>query len=373
MNVLILTAGYGAGHNSAARALEEEFARCHIPVRLEDGLALVPSCSYPISRAFYQFCVNHAGWLWGLTYELTDKADWAKLVDLPFFKPTMQALQQLIRESGSDLILCTYPLFSFMLDKIKERSSLPFRHVAVVTDALEVSRPWVRSQAERVFMTDEYSAKRVAARYAVPESVLQVSSFPSSARFYPADLLAAPSQSTLKILYSAQAPAAQCVDELRAVIRQYPWAMITVIAGQRLSYLQRNLVDAKGALPPHCTLLARSETMAELMREHHLYIGKPGGATMFECYASALPMVVNFALMGQEQGNLELLARDGCGFLACGPSAIVAGLARLLAHDAREWKRMRMLMLSLPRRSGAARIRAYCEDLMHDSNEGITR
>ncbi len=370
MNVLILTASYGAGHNSAAAALGEEFTRCRIPVQVLDGLALDSSISYPLTRNYYQFCVNHAGWLWGLTFEATDKADWSRLVQTRFFKSCVDALAHRINDGGIDFVISTYPLFCFMLDEIKARYGYAFQHVAVVTDAIEVSRPWVRSGAECIFVTDEYSASIISARYALSEALTQVQSFPTSARFYPAPSLTHPSETDLRLLYSAQAPAAQCAAELKSLIQAYPDAGITVLAGKRFAYLQKALGDF--ASSPRVQVLARSDAMDALMREHHLYVGKPGGATMFECYASALPMIVNFALMGQEQGNLELLQRDECGCFARGADALLDAVAQLLAHQAQVWKSMRAQMLRLPRRNGAARIRQACELIHQSAHDCIT-
>ncbi|MFI3242634.1 MAG: hypothetical protein R3Y56_00100 [Akkermansia sp.] len=370
MNVLILTARYGAGHHSAALALEEEFSRRLIPVQVLDGLSIVPSISYGLSRRYYQFCVERAAWLWGLTFEAMDKADWSRLAKMSFFKQMTDALLGHIRDQRVDLVVTTYPLYNYLLDFIQSKYELNFRHVAVVTDAIEVSRPWVRSGAERIFVTDEYSASLLAERYALSDDVLKVSSFPSFASFYPSESLEVPTASNLRILYAAQAPARQCADELRALLEVYPLAHITVLAGGRLSYLQGELAgfSSSSAL----RLVARSDEMHELMRNHHLYVGKPGGATMFECYASALPMIVNFALMGQEQGNLDLLQRDQCGVYAQGADAMLDAVDELLANQSKEWKHRRSQMQGLPRRGGAARVCRACEQLFVDSYEGST-
>ncbi len=371
MNVLVLTASYGAGHNSAAQALGEEFARAQIPVQVVDALALEPSLSYPLSRAYYKFCVEHAAWLWGLTFEATDKADWTRLVKTSFFKSVRDAITKLIIESNANFIIATYPLFSFILDEIRLQHKLNFRHVAVVTDAIEISRPWIRSGAERVFVTDEYSAAIVALRYALSTDVLQVSSFPTSARFLPCDSLSVPSEKDLRILYAAQAPSKQCIDELVALLKSYPNVHITILAGSRFAYVNKMLASYLGRFS--IKLIERSDAMAALMRSHHLYIGKPGGATVFECYASALPMVINFALMGQEQGNLDLLERDGCAYYVCGADALVALIGRLLSNQSQEWKHMRTQMLSLPRRGGAARVREACEQIFKQPYDRLTR
>ena len=45
----------------------------------------------------------------------------------------------------------------------------------------------------------------------------------------------------------------------------------------------------------------------------HVVVGKAGGATVHEVLASARPMLVNFLLPGQEEGNARLLEKLGGG------------------------------------------------------------
>ena len=104
------------------------------------------------------------------------------------------------------------------------------------------------------------------------------------------------------------------------------------------------------------TVLSETCQMADLLREHHIYVGKAGAATMFECYASRVPVLVNFTLPGQEQGNLQLLVSDGAGCHVESTTHLVDTIDRLLEGDAAGWQRLCQAMSAASRERGAERV-----------------
>ncbi|MBR4311194.1 MAG: hypothetical protein IKT79_09200, partial [Akkermansia sp.] len=103
-------------------------------------------------------------------------------------------------------------------------------------------------------------------------------------------------------------------------------------------------------------ILRETEKMAEYLRQSHFYIGKAGAATMFECYACHVPAIVNFALPGQEQGNLELLMEEKCGLPVESTQHLIATIERLLADEAQGWNELRMSMKQADRTTACRQI-----------------
>ncbi|MGN0867977.1 MAG: hypothetical protein ACI4O9_00420 [Akkermansia sp.] len=95
--------------------------------------------------------------------------------------------------------------------------------------------------------------------------------------------------------------------------------------------------------------------MAALLSQAHVYVGKAGAATLFECYSALVPVFVRFALPGQEQGNLELLTEDGAGVSIDSAAELVDQLGRLLEHQGAWWNDMRCRMRREERQDGARR------------------
>lgn len=352
--LLLLSVGYGQGHHSAAAALAEQFGHDGWVSRTVDVCAEAQPVAFRCTQKFYELCVRRAPWLWGVTYSLTDTADWARMVKRPLFAGLLRYTHELLSSWEPDLIICTYPLFAYMLDALKERGVQVPPYTMLVTDAREISRPWMRSAAELVLVPDEGSRRMVMDRYALGGDTVLAPGFPVKSRFAPAQHRPAPDSENLRILYGAYRRTQGVVNDVSAMLAAFPQLRMTVLAGSRMRILQRRFSAecAAGRL----VVLRESESMHQLLRESHFYIGKAGAATMFECYASNVPLLVNFILPGQEQGNLELLLEDAAGCHVESTAHLVNTLRRMLEHDAAGWRRMCAAMQSADRSRAAARI-----------------
>lgn len=353
--LLILSVGYGQGHHAAAAALDEEFSARGWECRTEDPCALAHPCIFAWTQRFYDFCVRRAPWLWGVTYAQTDTADWRHAVYWPLLRDVLGCVRKLLAEASPDVVLCTYPLFAYMLDALRREGIFHGRYAVVVTDALVISRPWVQAEAPLVFVTDDVSRTRICEQFGAELTAVVSGGFPVKKRFAPSRRLEAPSGSNLRILFGAFRPAREVVRTVRAILQAYPAARVTLLGGAHYGALSRLAEQEIGQA--RVELLPPGQEMSALMKQNHLYIGKAGAATLFECYAAALPVIVNFALPGQEQGNLALLLRDRAGMYADSAGSVVSALNSMLADSASEWHAMRAAMMTARRKcGGAARI-----------------
>lgn len=358
--LLLLSVGYGKGHHSAAAALAEYYAGNGWMTRTVDVCQLAQPRLFRITQLFYDFCVRRAPWLWGITYALTDTADWARLIHSPILRSVMQCLHRELEETAPDLVICTYPLFAYMLDELQSRGKLHCPYVVVVTDAREISRPWMRSHAPLITVPDEGSRAMVMERYALSGDKVLAAGFPVRRGFSPSLSRLSPDNGRVRVLYGAYRQYRGVVNDITGMLAAFPRMELTVLAGVHTRRLQRKfkrMCDA-GLL----RIIRDTESMAELLRESHIYIGKAGAATMFECYASTVPALVNFTLPGQEQGNLELLLEDGAGCHVESTAHLVDTLQRLLCNGAAGWIQLCGQMVAAQRQNGASCIAGAIED-----------
>lgn len=352
--LLLLSVGYGQGHHSAAAALAEHYCAQGWECRVEDVCALAQPAVFMATQLFYGFCVRRAPWLWGVTYSLTDTADWARMVERPLFSSLRNCLDSLLHEWEPDLIVCTYPLFAYFLDSLQQRGrSLP-PYVMLVTDAREISRPWMRSCAPLVLVPDEGSRRLVMERYALSAERVAACGFPVRQGFHVSADRRMPGPHDLRILYGAYRQTQGVVNDIAAMLATFPQLQLTVLAGRRQGILQRAFAGA--CQTGRLRVISETAQMAELLKESHFYIGKAGAATMFECYSACVPAIVNFTLPGQERGNLELLLEDGAGCHVESTAHLVATLSRLLQDEAAGWRRLCMAIVKAKRSGAAGRI-----------------
>ncbi len=363
-HALILTVGYGEGHRAAARAFGEHWQQrghsCAIHDALEESSV---SRIYRATCSYYRFCVHHAPFLWELTYNHTESTDLSEAVRGVLFAPILRALRSLIEHQQPDLLVCTYPLYGYLLDRLYETGVREIPYLMLVTDSIAMSRPWLRSKASMWSVLDEHSHAIALDRYAIPASRLCVAALPIAARFSPGEQNAFPAEEA-RVLYAAYAPHHQLRSEIDALLTQMPHLRLTILGGAKYQYLVDLLACYPAELTRGVRLLQYSSQMDELFRSHELYIGKAGAATVYEAYQTGIPLIINFALPGQEQGNLELIQRDRVGIHAQGGQALCDALYRLLRNKKQLLHIMRQRMLQSTRRDGASRLIDFVLDYL---------
>lgn len=348
--VLLLTVGYGEGHNTAARSIAQAAEDYGWEALVVDPCKESCPAIFAVTREFYQFCVRRAPWIWAITYAQTETADWSTKAHAPILNKVTQYIKQLIADYRPDVILCTYPLYAYMLDSLRLECGIKIPYGVVVTDALEISRPWMLSKADVVYLPDEYSLQLVKERYALDDSIVCTRGFPVGRVFRNRSSLSVPpSAEDLRITYGAYAPIRRVRADIRALLQAFPGVKITVIAGARKKALERLACE-------RVEVIAKTDNMVGLFEHSHLYIGKAGAATVFEAYSLGLPVIINYALPGQEQGNLALLLLDGAGRSVDSTADLISTVRVLLHDNAALWKKMRTDMIAAARCDGAANI-----------------
>ncbi len=347
---MLLTVGYGEGHNTAARALAVAAQAKGWTVEVLDACAASSPRLFSITQKFYQFCVKSAPWMWAITYAQTETADWSTKATAPFLRKVTRYIHELLQSYLPDAVLCTYPLYGYMIDYLRRTGAVDVPYGMVVTDALEISRPWMLTHADVVYLPDEYSLELVQDRFAVSPSKLAAPGFPVKPVFCGRkSLTSPPTKQDIRIVYGAYAPLPRVKADIAMLLQCLPGCRITLLAGSRYRAL-------KALACERVSVLKRTDKMVSLFENSHLYIGKAGAATVFEAYAMVLPVIINYALPGQEQGNLQLLQMDGAGLSVASTAELQRAVLGILDNNAAVWLRMKQVMMALDRSNGANRI-----------------
>lgn len=351
--LLLLSVGYGQGHHAAASATAEEFCSRGWECRTIDPCLTAHPRIFGLSQAYYRFCVRRAPALWGITYAMTDAADWTHCVRWPLLRDATTCIEHLLQEWQPDLVICTYPLFAYMLDDIAARRGTRIPYAVIVTDAIAVSSPWMKSRAPLVFVPDTLTHAQVTARYGLRENHVLPAGFPVHAAFTPS-ALPAPTPTSLRVLYACYVSKRRSLQQAEAILTTFPHAGLTVLAGPFAADFRNQFAPyiAAGRL----TVLDYSNQMHRLFATHHVYIGKAGAATVFEAYCARIPLLINFALPGQEQGNLELLEKDGAGRRVGSTAELLDALRDLAGSGRGSWQQYRRAQQAAARSGAAARI-----------------
>jgi processive 1,2-diacylglycerol beta-glucosyltransferase len=335
--VLLLTAGYGEGHNAAARGLHAAFTEAGADSQIVDLFALTGGAVYEQSRRGYLELINRAPKVWAAVYSLIDQLPLVSLT-MPLLGKMQRALSEIITREQPEAILSVYPIYGYLLDRLYPAGqSRPFSFHTVVTDSITINRVWHRCASDTFLVPNEDTA-RVMSQAGVAEAKLRVLGFPVPPIFAndrPARL--APSQGNPgRVLYMINAGKEQAPAILARLLKVRD-VEFTVTAG-RDEALRQRLEQVAREAGRAVEILGWTDQMPEMVMSHHLLIGKAGGATVQEAIAACTPMLITQVVPGQEEGNARLLLENGCGALCPTPDALASTIERVFSDSAVEWR-----------------------------------
>lgn len=349
--ILIVTAGFGEGHNSAARnmalALDAGGAVCQVA---DPCLIGAPMTTSLISRA-YRFVTTRLPGIWYRIYKSTDRCDFSKRQS-PMMRWPEKALGRLIDQFKPDAIVSTYPLYPYFLKRIRQGIDGPFPVFTVVTDSMEINAAWLRAPSQWWLVTDPLTREQMSPPLALEQIV--DTGFPVHPTFAKLDPVPESDSCTpFRVLYFATAKASLLTAHGRALLDASPQLRLTVVMGRNVRSLYRRAKALKDAYPGRVRLIGWTRRVPRLLTRHHLVVGKAGGATVHEAIAARCPMLIHHLVPGQEEGNLQLLESIGGGALADTPRLLKGKITSLLANDAGGWREMKRGLARHDRKAGA--------------------
>lgn len=342
MNLLILSANTGAGHNSCARAVQQCLQAHGQVCVIEDGLSYIsPAVSDFISR-WHTRLYRHMPGLSKETYEYSEEhperfKDTGHLYKL--LTSGAQRLHKRILEGGFDAVLCTHVFPALALTVAQKNDPLPIRTAFLATDY--TCSPMVdKCEVNLFFIPDPGLIPEFTAN-GLPEERLAATGIPVRRDFLTAIEKAEakkrlgldPEKPHLLVMCGSMGcgPMRELVELLEAGMTQ-DMAM-TVACGTNESLYQklRELPGGRGEV----RLLQFTDQVPLLMDSADLYLTKPGGISTTEAAVKGLPMVFVDAVGGCEEHNLELFTDRGAAVTAREPRALTRLCLELLAAPER--------------------------------------
>src|SRR5436190_13507076 len=315
--VLILSASFGDGHNTAARNIREalELTGSEAKVEIVDLLEQSYGSFYNVVRKAHLGVVQYAPGIWSGIYSLLDRSS-AVGRNLGGMTRIQNTLERVLAEGQPDCVVSTYPLYGLIIAQLyRDHHERPFRFVTVVTDAISVNSIWYRCGGDYFCVADDATAEVLVAG-GVPREQVKALGFPVSPQFAEStEPLADPApgqpRKLLYIINSGKKKAGKSIDRLLEI----PDTTLTITVG-RDAELKAKIIDRTRDLSHRVKVIGWTNQMPQLLMSHHLVIGKAGGAMVQEAIAARCPMIVNQIIPGQEQGNARLIADLRIGAVA---------------------------------------------------------
>ena len=363
-SLLILTAGFGEGHNAAARNLREAIAAAapRMNVVMSDVFLEAYGWANRLAQKGYLAIINRFPGLWRKAFEMLDRT---RIVEqhIGVYGAAARRASRLIAELRPPVIVSTYPGCNHLLDFVyRRRLRRPFRTVTIITDSLTVNSVWYRSYSDYFLVANEPTAE-VLLKAGIPHQKIRILGFPvprifaslNGSRSIP------PPDNHWRILYVINSGRQMALEIVRRLLLVED-VTLTVTAGRDYD-LARRLSAISDETGQRFDVLGWTPEMPRLMAESHLLISKAGGATVQEALAAKIPMIITQIVPGQEEGNARLILDRKAGALATTPLEISAAVGNAFADGAREWMGWHQAASSLSRPTAADDIARFILDL----------
>lgn len=350
--ILILTAAFGEGHNSAARNLGLALGELGAVTRVCDPCLTATPLTTRIVERLYRFATDHLPQVWKAIYDSIDNVDFNRSGKLTTRKPQAW-LAEVIAEFRPTAVVSTYPLYPYLLDRIFGKSGGRLPIFTVVTDSMEINSAWLRAPSDFWLVTDPATRGAMTGRPMAAERIIDTG-FPVNPIFsrlppLPDTAPCAP----FRVLFFPTARRKSLGAMGAAMLDADPAVCLTIVLGKNVRLLHQAARDLKRAYPGRVRLRGWTRRVPVLLTSHHLVVGKAGGATVHEAIAAECPMLIHHLVPGQEEGNLRLLQAIGAGDLAATPQALSEKLGGILTNKAANWRSMKTALARHNRNAGA--------------------
>ena len=366
--LLILTAAFGEGHNSAARNLALALAAANVECQVCDPCMLATPVVTKVLSRLYRFATDYLPRVWEKIYYSIDGVDLGRSGAFLTRKPEA-LLAKLVADYQPTAIISTYPLYPYLLDHNFRRSGNPLPVFTVVTDSMVINSAWLRAPTDYWLVTDA-ATRQAMIQGNLPAGRIIDTGFPVNpefARLTPLD--AADSCEPFRVLFFPTARRKSLTPCGAAILDAGPAVRLTVVLGKNVRLLHAGARALQRAYPGRVRILGWTRRVPRLLTQHHLVVGKAGGATVHEAIAAHCPMLIHHLVPGQEEGNLRLLESIGAGSLAADPATLTAKITAILANQAASWRAMKHALATHNRNSGAI-VAARC--ILQKTEEGKT-
>ncbi|WP_028778177.1 MGDG synthase family glycosyltransferase [Shimazuella kribbensis] len=316
--VLLLSLGFGTGHNAAAKALEAQFSQQ--PETMTDTidlLQLIPKTFHPLLQSGYQGMLVKFPSLYHLLYDWTYQFRLVRYVSKELVEKIGLTIRSKIlsrlQQFQPTKIVTTHPFSLLLLPT--EWEQVPT--IGVVTD-YELHPMWLVEVPDVLCVPKKMLKQNIIDRLRWRSGVkvletglpIEPKYYEGTCRLEARSCLSLPSNDPVVLVMGGGlglGPLEQVVDELESL----PDMQFVILTGSNQSLFDR--LEKKG-YPSHIRLEKYRSDMDLFMTAADLLITKPGGVTITEALAKQLPMLLFEAFPGQEEANQQYLVHHRVAF-----------------------------------------------------------
>lgn len=309
--ILILTASTGGGHDKAAENLRILLEKDGITVQVSSFMKEINrSLDYLVVNSYKQMSLKSPR-TFGHLYYISNRKLVNNRVTSVFNIVGKTRLLKHIKIFNPDVIIGTHLLASNIICKLKANHQINTPYISVVTD-FHAHRSYINPEVNAYIVGSAFT-KNALIQNGIRSTQVYNYGIPLTPPYYKVSQ-AIHREFTLLIMSGSIG--LTFVDELLETLKHYPNPIhCKVVCGNNLklkkSLEKRYQPEIESGL---YEIFGFTDHVDELMDASNVIITKPGGLTTTEAIAKGLPLLIPFAMPGQEEENTDFLLGTGAAF-----------------------------------------------------------
>lgn len=338
--VLILTASTGEGHNAAAKSLEQKYqANGYETCKIDMFKETSKTMNYLIADG-YRILASNFPSVYGLIYDVFDHSTFNNRFLKNALVLLKKSLLNEIKEINPDVIIGTHPFAVGLVSSYKRKGQVDCSFISVVTD-FKAHYAYVDEQVDAYITGSDYTKESLIQRNICEDKIFTYG-IPIKQEFLKDYSDNSNQKSKFRVLVMGGSMGskdiAKVVKRLAVESNSY---LITVVCGNNKSL--KNILEKKyedEIIMGRLNVLGFTDKVPYLMDNSDVIVTKPGGLTTTEALSKKIPMIIPFAIPGQEMENTEFLVNEGVAFHVKDMNEINTVLDRLV-NDSKEFEIMK--------------------------------
>ena len=308
--ILILTTSTGEGHNQAANSISTKFEQAGYKIIKHDFLKSNSKLLTKLFISGYELSASTFPKIYGYIYKITNNTIVNILIHKVFYF-VRKKLFSIVSKEAPDIVLITHPFAVNLAVSIKDKFNIPT--LVIVTD-FKAHGTYINNNIDGYIVASDDTKIDLSNRgidlnkihtFGIPVKdeffINRIEDFSKTDDYFNI-LLMSGSMGLKNISYV-----------LKELLNNKNKLRITVVCGNNEN-LKKDLDKRYNQYIKDKKLhvIGFSKDVDVLMEYSDLIISKPGGLTATEAISKHLPLLIPFAIPGQEYENVEVLTSNGC-------------------------------------------------------------
>lgn len=309
--VLIFSASTGGGHNQVASVLQAELQANNYEVMISDFLKESNNLLHLIIASGYNNLAMRSASLYGLLYHRSNNKTVDKRLKSILSKCLRNTISAQITSFKPDLIITTHPMVVNVLGGLKAFARLQLPVISIVTD-FAAHHMYFSKHIDAYITPYCIDTHNALLKGGIPENKIFPFGIPIKRDFYK-QASNHSADKRFSVLLMAGSLGSKYLVRVINILLHNPYPLrIMVVCGKnyRLKTELKSRCD-KLALNKEIIVYGYCNNISDLMDSAHLLISKPGGITSSEAIAKKLPLLIPYAIPGQEEENARILVDNG--------------------------------------------------------------